>query len=185
MNVNNNEKLNKSNKWTVLTPHASIEAARAGEYGKGFAVVAQEINKLSVQTADQVSKIAALAKMALENTEDISNECRDMLDFLKNTVLPDYEKFGKMAEEYNADSNFFASENNTVAQGTDALLENIFKLSETMSGISRTQNELNAVVENIAETAQSISEAGIVVSDAVNDVSACSKKMQKTVDQFG
>ncbi len=55
-----------ANQIKLLSLNASIEAARAGEHGKGFSVVAGEVQKLSVNTKDTVSRISELINQSIQ-----------------------------------------------------------------------------------------------------------------------
>ena len=153
----------------LLSLNASIEAARAGEQGKGFAVVATEIGKLAKETTEAVDRIQNTIVDVQSAFDDLINASDGILDFVKNTVTPDYDKFVGVAEQY----------------GEDA--ENIVKLSKNISDMSGNikmiMTEVSAAIQSIAEASQTTADisSGIMlavdeVTEDVNDISGMSKE---------
>ncbi len=153
----------------LLSLNASIEAARAGEQGKGFAVVATEIGKLAKETTEAVDRIQNTIVDVQSAFDDLINASDGILDFVKNTVTPDYDKFVGVAEQY----------------GEDA--ENIVKLSKNISDMSGNikmiMTEVSAAIQSIAEASQTTADisSGIMlavdeVTEDVNDISGMSEE---------
>lgn len=55
---------------SILALNASIQAAMAGESGRGFAVVAEEVERLSVSSAEATKKVGALIKAIQSETQE-------------------------------------------------------------------------------------------------------------------
>ncbi len=141
----------------MLALNASIEAARAGDQGKGFAVVASEIGKLANETSDTVGSIQITINKVQNVFEDFSKNTKKLLVFLGETVMPDYNNFVSIANQY----------------GEDA--EKIAKTSESISDMSENirqiMEEVSKAIQSIAESAQSTADVGTKIMKSVNRVS--------------
>lgn len=146
----------------LLSLNASIEAARAGEQGKGFAVVATEIGKLAKETTEAVDRIQNTIVDVQSAFDDLINASDGILDFVKNTVTPDYDKFVGVAEQY----------------GEDA--ENIVKLSKNISDMSGNikmiMTEVSAAIQSIAEASQTTADISSGIMLAVDEVTEEDRK---------
>lgn len=141
----------------LLSLNASIEAARAGEQGKGFAVVADEIGKLAGETAQTVSNIQEIIVQVQEAFRQLSGDSKALLQFLKETVTPDYNQFVAAAGQYGDDAQFFAN-----------ISDKVFRMS---SDVQRIMEEVTLAIQNIAKAAETTAEPGSKVLDSVDDVS--------------
>lgn len=164
----------------LLSLNASIEAARAGEHGRGFAVVASEINKLAMETKDAVEQIQGTVEEIQGAFEALNHASMELLEFMKSTVAPDYQKFISIGQEYGADAQKFGSLSDTI--------------SEMVQYISRSMEQVNAAVNEIAnsttQTASSSSEITDTISESaqlmeqVNAMAADSQGVSEELDQI-
>ncbi|MCR5715580.1 MAG: methyl-accepting chemotaxis protein [Lachnospiraceae bacterium] len=168
---------NIADQINLLSLNASIEAARAGEAGRGFAVVASEINKLAVDTEEAVQQIQNTIGSIEEAFGDLSNSSGKLLQFVTETVTPDYQNFVEFGKQYGDDAALFGE----LASRIDGMTENI----------RNSMNEVNDAVANIAESTQStssrssdVTDSVESVSDAVDSVADLAIKQQTTADRL-
>ncbi len=139
---------------TLLSLNASIEAARAGEQGKGFAVVATEIGKLAGQTSDSVEKIQDTISGIQEAFESLATNAKSLLDYVSDTVTPDYKNFVSVAERYGQDA--------------EDIKETSEKLSVMTDSIQNIMGEVRLALQNIAEATQNTAANSGEVMDSVD-----------------
>ena len=162
----------------LLSLNASIEAARAGEQGRGFAVVAGEIGKLAQETSQAVNKIKDTIGKVQGAFDGLVNHSKSMLDFVTNTVQPDYNTFVEVAQQYGKDA--------------DAIEEFSKQIFDMTDGIERVIGDVGMAIQNIAESSQntvqssgdivnSLEMAAIVVSE-VDEMSGKQKEISGELD---
>ena len=159
----------------LLSLNASIEAARAGEQGKGFAVVATEIGGLAGSTAETVSHIQDTISGVQSAFNALTEDAKGMLDFVQNTVTPDYNSFVGVANQYGEDAKSIAATSDSLKEMTD--------------NIHMIMNEVTAAIGSIAESAQATADISSNILDSVdlvndevvsvNDMSASQQQIAK------
>lgn len=141
----------------LLSLNASIEAARAGEAGRGFAVVASEIGKLAVGTSQSVQQIQSTTQDVQAAFKSLADETTGLINFLQDTVAPDYSTFVGVAEQYGSD-----------AQSIEDTAQKLAHMADTIKDIMQ---EVTSAVQSIAEATQDTSALSSQILSAVDDVS--------------
>lgn len=141
----------------LLSLNASIEAARAGEAGRGFAVVASEIGKLATSTSQSVQQIQDTTKDVQAAFKSLASEADGLVNFLQDTVAPDYSNFVGVAEQYGND-----------AQSIENTANKLTQMAETIKDIMQ---EVTGAVQSITEATQDTTELSSNILSAVEDVS--------------
>ncbi|SHI96264.1 methyl-accepting chemotaxis protein [Pseudobutyrivibrio xylanivorans] len=169
---------------TLLSLNASIEAARAGEQGKGFAVVATEIGKLAGQTSDSVEKIQETISAIKDAFEGLSTNAKSLLDYVSDTVTPDYKNFVGVAERYGQDAENIKNSSEQLSIMTDSI-QNI--MSEVRLALQNIAEATQNTAANSGEVMDSIDHLSGTVSN-INDMSdeqnSISDNLSRVVSQF-
>ena len=145
----------------LLALNASIEAARAGEAGRGFAVVAEQIRVLadsSKNTANNIQEISGIVTLAVEK---LARNAENMLQFVDETVISDYDGFVEIVDQYHAD-----------AENMDKLIDEFSSSAARVSSVMESMTQgLNDISITVDETAKGVTEVAENTSDLVNAMS--------------
>lgn len=169
------EILSVSRQTNLLALNASIEAARAGEAGKGFAVVADEIRKLADSTRETANNIQSINAQVTDAVEKLSESANQLVEYIDETIMPDYDSFVKTGEQYRADATYvnstmdqFEARANSLKEVVIVMKQSVEDIStaieESAKGIATAAENTNILVENMdkvkakMETNQQISD---------------------------
>ncbi len=175
---------NIANQTNLLALNASIEAARAGEAGRGFAVVADEINSLSTTTGSEIEKVNGLTKEVTSNIKELSKVSDQIISFLTDNVLVDYDNLETMANSYMEDANYYNDISNELGKSAGKLSDSVADINRVLDNISNAQSELNDAVADISCNMQSITESSENVSNETRDVMDSITSLQDTTGKF-
>lgn len=155
-----NEILNISAQTNLLALNASIEAARAGDAGRGFAVVADEISQLATSSRTAANNIQSINQMVVQAVQELINSSNQIVDYINNNILPDYEGFVASGKQYNDDANHI---NDTVSSftGMSNDLQNL---------ISNINTAIKGIATAIDDSANGVSSAAINTNEVVKDM---------------
>ena len=168
----------------LLSLNASIEAARAGEAGRGFAVVASEICNLaseSTETANNITSIVAGVKDAAESMEECLTQ---MISFMEQTVIGDYENFIQVSEEYSADAQKFSGSMKNINESVMELEESITDITSSVQGINTTVNEAAISINDIAAKATDMVGYAGDTGNKAEDNAEYARELDGIVKQF-
>ena len=171
-----------SSQTSLLALNASMEAARAGEAGKGFAVVATEIGNLANQSSETVANINNIVAEVNQVVRDMGSTLHDTTQFMENQVVPDYQAFYDVSNQYNEDSVAVKNSMTSIQESVAQLNETMGMMTDGLEGISKTVNESATGVTDIAEkTASVVNRMG----ETMEMVAGCQSEADRLKDIAG
>ncbi len=175
---------NIANQTNLLALNASIEAARAGEAGRGFSVVADEINTLSTTTGNEIDKVNALISEVTANINRLSRVSEQIIRFLTDNVLADYNNLETLANNYMEDANYYSEVSRDLGQGAGRLNSSVSEISRVIESITSAQDALNSAVHDISGNMQNITLSSENVSGETREVMESIGTLEDTTGRF-
>ena len=176
--------LNISSQTNLLALNASIEAARAGEAGKGFAVVADEIRQLADSSRDTANNIQAINARVIDSVQKLSSSSEQMIKYVNETVLSDYNAFVDMGNQYSEDASHIDVNMKEYASDISEIEEEIKQMTDSVQGISDAVDESAKGVTQAAESIESLVQSISQMASEIEHNKAIAEKLKSEADNF-
>ncbi len=176
--------LDISSQTNLLALNASIEAARAGEAGKGFAVVADEIRILADNSRDAANNIQNISNMVTAAVEKLAQNAENMLQFIDEDVMKDYDGFVDVANNYQHDAEDMDAIFTEFASGAAEMQSIMQHINVGINDISTTVDESAKGVSNVAENTGTLVEAMAHIQQETQNSQSISRELCGEVERF-
>lgn len=165
-----NDILNIASQTNLLALNASIEAARAGEAGRGFAVVAGEIGNLAENSKNTASRIQEISSEVTAAVQSLASNASEMVTFINETVLRDYDAFVESGENYNITADIM-----------EDLLNQFIKKADNLHIIMNDMAQsVESITSSVTESTQAINSSASNSTEIVEQIQGISEDMNET-----
>ncbi len=176
--------LDISSQTNLLALNASIEAARAGDAGKGFAVVADEIRVLADNSRDAANNIQSISNLVTAAVEKLALNAENMLQFIDENVMRDYDGFVDVANNYHHDAEDMDAILTEFASGASDMQMTMQRINVGINDIATTVDESAKGVTNVAENTGSLVEAMAHIQKETQNSQSISRELYGEVERF-
>ncbi|HHW47735.1 MAG TPA: methyl-accepting chemotaxis protein [Clostridiaceae bacterium] len=173
-----------SSKTNLLALNAEIEASHAGGAGTGFAVVAGEIRNLAENSKQTVNEIKEVTKVIVESVQILSESAGQVLEFLENKVVKDYDMLAVTGEQYNNDAQLLNDMVMNLSATTEQLYASIQNMAKAINDVAVASEAGASETSDLASKAAVIVKRTNEVLQKTNDVSKSADRLLELVSIF-
>jgi len=176
--------LDIASQTNLLALNASIEAARAGEAGRGFAVVAEEISNLADNSRETAGNIQVISKEVTNAVNTLASNAMQVLDFINNTVLSDYDGFVGVGEKYEETASYINEMLGEIEGQISTLNQTMVEMSGSVENITRSVQEASEAISQSADNSQDIVYEINDISSAMDTNNEVTNKLDDSTKKF-
>lgn len=176
--------LSIASQTNLLALNASIEAARAGEAGRGFAVVADEIRQLADSSRDTANDIQNISGLVMRAVESLSDNAQDMLQFVGEDVIKNYETFEGVVSQYETDADTMSDIFQELSTKVSHMTETMERMNTGISDISNAVEDGAAGISHVAEDTSILAGSIAQIKEEIEDNKRISGQLKSEVGRF-
>lgn len=176
--------LSIADETNLLSLNASIEAARAGEAGRGFSVVADEISSLAATSQVTAGDIQKINQEVIVAVRTLSNHALEVIHYINETVLSDYDQFVSVMEEYVENTESFHTVLHHFAESSDSLNGSMTEMIKSVDYITNAMSESSNAIDSSARTSQSLVNEINEVQNSVDAYKEVSDMLKQEISRF-
>lgn len=168
----------------LLALNASIEAARAGEVGKGFAVVADEIRVLAENSSKTANDIQSISNIVMAAVNRLAQNARQMLDFVGNDVIKDYDTFVGIVNQYEEDADLMSHILSQFVEQAGTINQTMQNMNGGLVDVSATVGDSAKAVSSVAGDVSVLVDAMAQIYETTEASHKISEELQNEVNKF-
>ncbi len=175
---------NIAEQTNLLALNAAIEAARAGEQGKGFSVVADEVRKLAEESSNAVENINKMVLAVEAAFKNLSDSSKEVLEYIANSVKPDYQFLMDTGIQYEKDSEFINNISNQIDISSKQMHEAVSQVSIAIQNAASTAGESASGSEEILGSVGEVTKAVEGISESSQRQAEMAEKLSDLISKF-
>nr|WP_207749937.1 methyl-accepting chemotaxis protein [Clostridium tyrobutyricum] len=175
---------NIAEQTNLLALNAAIEAARAGEQGKGFSVVADEVRKLAEESSNAVENINKMVLAVEAAFKNLSDSSKEVLEYIANSVKPDYQFLMDTGIQYEKDSEFINNISNQIDISSKQMHEAVSQVSTAIQNAASTAGESASGSEEILGSVGEVTKAVEGISESSQRQAEMAEKLSDLISKF-
>lgn len=176
--------LSIADETNLLSLNASIEAARAGEAGRGFSVVADEISSLAATSQVTAGDIQKINQEVIVAVRTLSKHALEVIHYINETVLSDYDQFVSVMEEYVENTETFHSVLHHFAESSESLNGSMAEMVKSVDYIANAMSESSNAIDSSARTSQNLVNEINEVQTSVDAYKEVSDMLKQEISRF-
>lgn len=179
-----NDILSIASQTNLLALNASIEAARAGDAGRGFAVVAEEIRVLADGSRETASNIQTISKEVIDAVDGLVESSNAILSLLNESIMPDYESFTGIADNYSDDADKIQEIINNLSANIRIIRDNVASLATESESIATIATDCETGINDAAQNTTNLANQLSDIDSESAKVRAASEKLLTVVSEY-